>query len=112
MCLTITAQHAKFTVVSPTEKRLDAALALSFREAIKKLADEGHYFIILDLAPVQFIDSSGLGAIVASLKLLGNRGNLLLCGANENVSRLFALTRMNKVFNIYVNLDEALAAQG
>jgi anti-sigma B factor antagonist len=111
MCLIITAQHGKYTVICMTEKRLDAQIALSFRENIKKLADEGHRFIIFDLTSVQFIDSSGLGAIVASLKLLGNQGNLILCGANENVSRLFMLTHMNKVFSIYMTLDEALAIE-
>ena len=57
--------------------------------------EAGHTRLVLDLSGVDFVDSSGLGAIVACLKRLGPRGDLAIAGARGAVSRLFTLTRMD-----------------
>jgi anti-sigma B factor antagonist len=51
-------------VVSLKEKRLDAVIAASFREALVARIDEGQRSIVLDMSQVSFMDSSGLGAVV------------------------------------------------
>ena len=61
------------------------------------------------LSGVDFVDSSGLGAIVSCLKRLGPRGNLAIAGAKGAVSRLFTLTRMDKVFTLHDSVDAAVA---
>jgi anti-sigma B factor antagonist len=59
---------------------------------------------------VDFIDSSGLGAIVSALKTIGRNGDLVLCGIKETVMSLFRLTRMDRVFRIFTDQGEATAA--
>ena len=63
MCVK-TRQEGTMLVVMLTEKRLDAALAAKFKDQMKEIIESGQQFIILDLKNVDFIDSSGLGAIV------------------------------------------------
>lgn len=65
---------------------------------------------MLDLSEVDFIDSSGLGAIVSSLKAVGKQGNLIICGIGETVLSLFRLTRMDRVFQIVSSPEEAVRA--
>jgi anti-sigma B factor antagonist len=49
---------------------------------------------------VQFIDSSGLGALVSALKRIGRVGHLKVCGLNESLRSMFELTRLNRVIPI------------
>ena len=96
-------------VVKPTEKRLDARAAVDFKEKMVSYISDGHRQIALDLAEVDFIDSSGLGAIVSSLKKIGTQGEMVICGVGETVMALFKLTRMDRVFRIHPSEEEAIA---
>lgn len=99
-------------IVKPLENRLDADLARDFKAKVNQWISHGEEFLLLNLSEVQFIDSSGLGAILSILKNLGNRGNLALCRVEENVMDLFRLTRMNRVFHIFANETDAIASLG
>ncbi|MCI0496582.1 STAS domain-containing protein [candidate division KSB1 bacterium] len=96
-------------VVSPMEKRLDANVAIEFKEnLINMIKEEKKYRILIDLKSVDFIDSSGLGAMISALKTIGKNGELKLVNPRSQVKDIFNLTRLNLVFNIFDNLDEAL----
>ena len=98
-----------YEVVSLHEKRLDASIAVDFKERMGDIINAGGTNVVLDLTDVNFIDSSGLGAIVSVLKSIGQTGELKVCGLQDAVMSMFKLTRMNKVFSIYSSADEALA---
>ena len=97
-------------VVKPTAKRLDAQAATDFKEQMVGFISGGNHHIALNLADVDFIDSSGLGAIVSTLKKVGTEGGMVICSAKETVMTLFRLTRMNQVFRIQGSEEEAIAA--
>lgn len=97
-------------VVTPLEKRLDASAAADFKGKIVDWINAGNNRIVLDLSQVDFVDSSGLGAIVSCLKTLGGSGDLIICGIKETVMCLFQLTRMTRVFQIFPSQAEALKA--
>jgi anti-sigma B factor antagonist len=101
-----------YTVVAVVDGRIDAAAADDFRAEIARIAQGGSRRILLDLSEVHFVDSTGLGSIIASLKQLGPDGDLAICGAHDSVGSLFRLTRMDKVFRIFATQEEALAALG
>ena len=92
------------------EKRLDARSAGGFKEQMSGLIEAGNKRIALDISEVQFVDSSGLGAIVSALKQLGDKGDLVIGGAHDTVLSMFKLTRLDKVFRIFNRPDEAVAA--
>jgi anti-sigma B factor antagonist len=97
-------------VVKLYEIRLDSYVATEFRDEMDKYSKQGNSQIVLDLSEVEFVDSSGLGAIVTTQKRLGAERDLVICGANDPVTRLFKLARLDKIFQIVTDQDEALAA--
>ncbi len=90
--------------------RIDAAMAIQFKEDMRAETENEARRVILDLSSVEFIDSSGLGAIVASMKQLGDGRRLDLAGLHPVVEKVFRLTRMDTVFRLFASLDDALSA--
>lgn len=91
------------------EKRLDAGKAPVLREEISKWIKEGHKQIVLDISTADFMDSSALSVLISSLKTLGPQGKMAIAGAHGPVERLFALTRMDRVFSLNATIDDAVA---
>ena len=84
------------------ERRIDASVALEFKEAVRRHAAElGGNPVILDLSAVEFLDSSGLGAVVSVMKLLAPDQKLELAGLTPPVAKVFRLTRMDTIFTIH-----------
>jgi anti-sigma B factor antagonist len=107
-----TRTEGQLHIISVMEDRIDAAVARAFKEAMRDMIEDGPPpVVILDLGQVNFIDSSGLGAVVATLKLLLPDRSLTLAGLTPSVDRVFRLTRMDSVFPLFPTLDAALAAQ-
>lgn len=97
-------------IVAVKDPRIDAAVAIQFKDLMRAETDGGPARVILDLSEVEFIDSSGLGAIVAAMKQLGSGRKLDLAGLTPAVDKVFRLTRMDSVFALYPTLDAALMA--
>ena len=103
------ADNGDFQIVTVNEPRIDAAVAIKFKDQMRETTSSGAAHVILDMTQVEFVDSSGLGAIVAAMKQLGNTARLDLSGLSPNVDKVFRLTRMDSVFTIYKTLDDARA---
>ncbi|MDO5641948.1 MAG: STAS domain-containing protein [Paracoccus sp. (in: a-proteobacteria)] len=87
-------------LVHMTEKRLDAAIAGEFKDTVRPHVAQRGPDLVLDLAAVEFLDSSGLGAVIALKKALPEGRRMLLRGLTPNVQRVFQLTRMDQIFDI------------
>ena len=96
-------------VVKPLEQSLDAYAANEFRDRMAGYIRDGHRRIVLNLSQVNFLDSTGLGAIVTAFKRLDGQGTIVICGAGEMVMDVFRLTRMDRVFAIVKHESEAVA---
>lgn len=92
------------------DRRMDARSAPEFKARVGALIKGGNHWIALDLSEVEFIDSSGLGALVSVLKELNGEGEIAIGGARETVGSLFKLTRLDKVFKMYSEPQMALNA--
>lgn len=92
--------HAEHLVVRMGEARLDAAIAGSFKDVVRPHVAGPGPDIVLDLTAVEFLDSSGLGAVIALKKALPEGRKIRLHGLTPNVGRVFRLTRMDRVFEI------------
>lgn len=96
-------------IISVKEERLDAHNSGEMKIEMKKLFEEGTKNILVDLKEVRFIDSSGLGALVSGFKnAISHQGNLKLAALQPQVKSMFELTRLHRVFEIYVSASEAL----
>lgn len=96
-------------VIAVGEARIDAAVAIQFKDAMRATLSPSARRVILDLSTVEFIDSSGLGAIVAAMKAIAPGQRLDLAGLTPMVAKVFHLTRMDTIFALYPTLEEAEA---
>jgi anti-sigma B factor antagonist len=101
-------KEQEVAIVKPTMKRLDGTVAPAFKQAVQQVVQRGEKRLVLDLANVEFMDSSGLGALVSVLKALGGTGSLAVCNVRGGVLSLFKLTRMDKVFAIVGTREDAV----
>ena len=104
-------------LVRVEESRIDAAIAIRFKDAMREVAGPnaapaGVERVVLDLSNVAFLDSSGLGAVVAVMKELGPKRPLELAALTPAVDRVFRLTRMDSVFTIHPSARDTLRNVG
>lgn len=105
-----TENHDTVVVVNVSEE-LDTRNAQQTKEFFAELVAGGSSSVIVDLSAIDFIDSSGLGALVTALKLARqNNGIVRLCALTPPVNSIFQLTRLSRLFDIYETRDEALAS--
>ena len=102
----------KVLIVTAHMAHINAAVAIQFKDEIRAEIDDHAQHVILNLAEVQSIDPSGLGAIVASVKQLKGNRKLDLAGLTPTVAKVFQLTRMDTVFKIHTCGDEAMSNDG
>ena len=81
------------------------------KEKLKEYAElHKQYHILVDMRDVAFIDSSGLGVMVAWFKMCNQeQGKLIFCGLNNHVSRIIGYAKLDKIFNIAESIEEGEA---
>ncbi len=96
------------TLITVAEPRIDAAVAIQFKDKVKELSQGSEGRVVLDMDEVNFLDSSGLGAVVAAMKQLGQSRKLELASLTPTVQQVFRLTRMDSVFKIHATAESAM----
>lgn len=90
----------------------DVVSVAAVRQRLLDLAIDGQVNQVLDLTPVTFMDSAGLGALIAVRRRLQTlQGALVLSCTNDTILRLLRWTSLDKVLRIYPTVDEAIAAE-
>jgi anti-sigma B factor antagonist len=99
-----------YSVVNVLDERIDAHNSAGLKEMFLRLIEQGEAKIVVQLDKVRFIDSSGLGALLSGHKNLMAKksGRFILAGCKQQVLSMFELTRLNRIFEIYSDLTEAL----
>ncbi|MDZ4799392.1 MAG: STAS domain-containing protein [Bryobacteraceae bacterium] len=99
-------------VVTLPGETLDAGNTKPLKDELTAVLQPGAK-LVFDLSQLRFVDSSGLGLLLSSLRQVHNTGgDLKLCGMNKAVRALFELVRMHRVFEIFATRDEARASYG
>ncbi len=102
-----------FTVLFIQEERIDAHNSGALKEVILRLIEQGERKIAIQLEQVRFIDSSGLGALLSGHKnAAAKSGRLVLSACRQQVLSMFELTRLNRIFEIYADLNEVFDNEG
>lgn len=92
---------------------IDLHSAPQVRNNINTRLEEGQTQIAMDLAGVEFIDSSGLAALISGQKKAAEAsGSLVLVSPTEPVKRALSVTGLDKIFKVYGSLDEAAPVGG
>jgi anti-sigma B factor antagonist len=92
---------------------IDVYSAPALKDAVTDLLGPDHPAVIVDLTDVGFLDSTGLGALVAArTSATDAQVRLLVVSDRDRILKLFRITGLDGVFEIYATVDEAVAALG
>lgn len=83
--------------------------SIALRDAIRKLSDAGKNKVLLNLAGVKYVDSSGIGELIANYTTVKRQGGQLkLLNLTDRIQNLLVITKLLTVFDSYDNEAEAL----
>ena len=113
MELTIATSDVPGGAVVRVAGEVDIHTAPGLSDALSRLVEDGAYHLVLDLTGVQFLDSTGLGVLVAGLKKVrAHDGSLELVCPGQRLLKLFRITGLINVFVIHDTVEAALADRG
>ena len=108
----ITESIGEITIVTLLAEELDAANAKWFKSRMLPVVEKSKK-IILDMNHVQFVDSSGCGALLSSLRTVtGKGGDMKLANVQKSVQTLFELVRLHRIVEISEDRDTAIRSFG
>ena len=89
--------------------RLNMVSAPQLKTAITESVEAGRTHLVVDLTAVSFMDSSGLGVLIAGLKRARQvGGDLRITGVTQQVATVLQLTNLDRVLHSYADVEEAL----
>lgn len=101
------------TTIIEVSGEIDVYTAPRLRERIISLVDAGHYRLVVDMERVEFLDSTGLGVLVGGLKRVrAHEGGIDLVCTQGRILRIFRITGLSKVFDIFDSVPDAVARHG
>jgi anti-sigma B factor antagonist len=98
--------------VVEVEGEIDVYTAPRLRELLVDLVNKNTYQFVVNMEKVDFLDSTGLGVLVAGLKRMRtHNGSLDVVCTQERILKILRITGLTKVFGIYQTVDQAIAAK-
>jgi anti-sigma B factor antagonist len=92
---------------------VDLYTAPEFKQQLLDVIGQGAKEVVVDFSDTTFIDSTTLGVLVGGVKRLRtNEGQLSLVCSDRNITKIFEITGLDRVFTIYGSRDEAISAMG
>lgn len=89
--------------------RLDLVSSSALKDSIRQRLSDRRVQIVLDMEQIHFINSSGLGALISALRDIRlSGGRIVLCRMAPYIEEIFVITGLNRVFDCYSNVAEAL----
>ena len=104
-----TDQVGESTYVIALTGEVDLYTAPEFKQQLLEVIRQGAKEVVVDFSDTTFIDSTTLGVLVGGVKRLRTKdGRLSLVCADRNITKIFEITGLDRVFTIYGSRDEAL----
>lgn len=86
---------------------LDGISVNQLRREISDIVEKGADIVLIDFQDITFMNSSGLGGLVSTLKIVSLAGSeLFICSLNDQLKMVFQLTKMDQVFKPFANRNE------
>lgn len=99
------------TKVLDVSGEIDVYTAPQFKEAVNHILDSGQKHLIINMAGVTYMDSSGFGTLLSATKRIRPEGGTVsLVKVNSAIDRILRITRLSTVFATYDTVDEAIGA--
>ncbi len=102
-------KQEKYALLQLDEPNLNSLIAPDLKSEFVFLRNEGVKNLILDLARVDYVDSSGLSSILTANRLWKGYGSFILTGiTSPHVQKLIDISRLDSILNIKSNMEEAI----
>ncbi len=99
----------QYVLMTLMEENLNSVKAPDLKAEFTIIKNEGHRNLILDLSNVQYVDSSGLSAILTANRLFSEEGTYVVTGINsDTVKTLFSISRLEDVLNLIPTVSESI----
>ena len=107
-----TSEKYHAVVIQISGKFLGSLEGVAFKEKLEELRDSGKRKVVIDLSKADFMDSSGIGALIGALTTIKKvEGDVKLAGMKDRIKNLFLFTRLlGPVFEDYDSVEEAAAS--
>ena len=103
-------REGEILIITLEGPHLDAGRSRELRSELEPLLENGSK-VVFDLGRLDFVDSSGLGVILSSLRRVnGEGGDLKLCSVRPEVRSILELVRLHRVVELFERRDDAIAA--
>ena len=106
-----TREDGRVTILTVEGDLVIGEAETSFKRTVTRLIEQGHVHLLVDLAKVGFLDSSGLGALVRALTQSQKEGGQTkLLNAGPQVRKLLQMTKLDSVFEMHSDLEAAVSS--
>ena len=104
-------KNEQYSILKLHEEKLDSPLSPALKSEFVTLNAEGIKNIIIDLAEVKYVDSSGLSALLVGNRIYNEDGGIfILACLNDHVMKLIKISQLNNVLNLLPTVEEAIDA--
>ena len=106
-----TREDGRVTILTVSGDLIIGAPESLFKKTVTRLIEEERVFLLVDLKGVNFLDSSGLGALVRAMTLSQKEGGQTkLVHTGPQIRKLLEMTKLDSVFEIYDDMERAVAS--
>jgi anti-sigma B factor antagonist len=97
--------------VLPLKREIDLHVSPAVTQSLNAMTEKKPERIVIDLSRATYIDSAGLAALILAMqKVQAFGGKFFLAGLDETMRSIFETSRLNQIFQIFPDVDAALAA--
>lgn len=102
-------KNDQYTIFKILDHNVNAALAPDLKSQLVMFKNEGHASMIIDMSQVEYIDSSGLSALLTGRRLWDGVGTFVVAGPySTTVKKIFDISKLGSVMNIVPTLQESI----
>jgi anti-sigma B factor antagonist len=108
-----TLEDGNVVILEPKGSLIGGPETDELKNALNNLIEQGKFKVILDLAGVEYLNSSAIGILTVSHATMAAKGGkLILCNVNKSISNIFLVTKLSTIFLTEETKNEAILAIG
>ncbi len=100
-------KYENYSIAKITQEKVDSTVAPELKSEFMNLAQDGVKSLIVDMAAVKYVDSSGLSALLVGNRSFTEQGAFVLYNVTDHVMKLVSISQLDKVMTIVAGQEEA-----
>ncbi|MEO9483839.1 MAG: STAS domain-containing protein [Ekhidna sp.] len=103
-------KYENYSIAKLNQEKVDSTVSPELKSEFMNLAQDGVKSLIVDMANVKYVDSSGLSALLVGNRSFGETGVFVLYNVTDHVMKLISISQLDKVMTIVAGQEEAADA--